>query len=59
MGQTFTEQELISFGNFLLSEKRKKSFTARAISFGLHKQVNHADLENWKHAQEQPVSQTA
>jgi hypothetical protein len=59
MGQQFTEEQIISFGNFLLSAKRKKSFTAKAISLGLHKQVNHADLENWKHAQDQRAAQTA
>lgn len=51
---TFTEAELVSFGNYMVSEERKNSFEA---SKDLHpgftveerlSQVHHADVENWK-----------
>ena len=41
------EQELISFGNYLLSDKRKKRLIKKVNA----KSVTHADLENWKHEQ--------
>lgn len=48
-----TEQDLISFGNYLLSDERRKLFEAKETSNGLSteerlKQVGHWDLENWK-----------
>ena len=32
----YTEKDLVSFGNFILSEREIK------------KEISHADLENWK-----------
>lgn len=40
--QTYTEEDLYSFGNYLLSEKRFKSLGEKA------KQINNTDLFNWK-----------
>jgi hypothetical protein len=56
MEQTFTETDLVKFGNYLLSTERKKHFDRDAIARGLHKQVNHADFENWKAEQKQEVA---
>lgn len=51
---SFSEAQLVSFGNYMVSEERKKSFEA---SKDLHpgvtveerlSQVHHADVENWK-----------
>ena len=47
------EQELISFGNYLLSDKRKKRLIKKVNA----KSVTHADLENWKHEQLAKTSQ--
>ncbi|MGH1520547.1 hypothetical protein [Chryseobacterium sp. JK1] len=38
----YTESDLVSFGNYLLSPKRKERIE------GEEKAVYHADLENWK-----------
>lgn len=39
--KTYTEKEMVDFGNYLLSDKRKKSVRKNK------KEVNHADLENF------------
>jgi hypothetical protein len=50
-----TEEDLVSFGNYLLSEKRKESFTDTEKDLSLPsieerlKLVNDVDLANWKH----------
>jgi len=55
----FNRKDLVSFGSYLLSEKRKSRFVEsykEAIRLGMHnplsveeslKNVNHADVENW------------
>ena len=45
MTNYYTEEDLVKFGNYLLSEKRKESFIVHQES---HLHVNHADLENYK-----------
>lgn len=47
------DQELISFGNYLLSDQRKKRLIKKVNA----KSVTHADLENWKHEQLAKTSQ--
>jgi hypothetical protein len=49
----FTEAELVTFGNYLLSETRKKAYRQHPELKSKHlkdrlSQVNHADLENFK-----------
>jgi hypothetical protein len=41
--------DLVKFGNYLLSEERLAHFDEEAIALGVHKEVNHADLENYIH----------
>jgi len=47
--QLFTRADLLTFGQYLLSAKRRKKYAA--VSHTLLKerltQVNHADIENW------------
>lgn len=54
MGQ-LTENDMVSFGNYLLSDERRKLYEGHpmfpdgeALEQRLA-QVNHADFENWKH----------
>lgn len=49
----YTQKELVSFGNYLLSEKRKQSFEAKPNLAPIEerlKEVNSIDLERerWK-----------
>lgn len=58
MGEAFTEQQLVSFGNYLLSQKRAK--TIKSAKGGVpasekRLSVCHADLENWKTTNAQPA----
>ena len=52
------EQDLISFGNYLLSEERKESFKANPqfpndeLLEERLSNVHHADIENWKYLQQ-------
>lgn len=49
METTFTEKQLVDFGNYLLSEKRKKLMKQSIVAPNeAQKYVHHADLENWK-----------
>lgn len=60
----FNRKDLVSFGSYLLSEKRKAKFEEsfkQAIRDGMDnpipvedklKEVHHADIENWIHQQE-------
>lgn len=41
--KTFTEKQLVSFGNYLLSKTRKENTSK--INRG---NVTHADFENWR-----------
>lgn len=54
----FTQKDLISFGQYLMSERRRKSFTRTSIDADMDgrelpptnkrlKNVYHADVENW------------
>lgn len=54
----FTQKDLISFGQYLMSERRRKSFTRTSIDADMDgrelpptnerlKNVYHADIENW------------
>ena len=54
----FTQEDLISFGQYLMSERRRKSFTRTSIDADMDgrelpptnerlKNVYHADVENW------------
>lgn len=54
----FTQKDLISFGQYLMSERRRKSFTRTSIDAEMDgrelpptnerlKNVYHADVENW------------
>ena len=57
----FNRKDLVSFGSYLLSEKRKAKFQqsfVEAISSGMQnplsveeslRMVHHADIENWIH----------
>jgi len=42
-----TEEQLVSFGNYLLSKERNE-----LVSEINKDKVTHADLENWKHKEE-------
>jgi hypothetical protein len=44
--KTFTRKQLVSFGNYLLSEQRKSLYEGQEVEQRLS-QVNHADVENW------------
>lgn len=44
--ENFTEKDLVSFGNFLLSKERQESVSAENQNA-----VTDADLANWKEAQ--------
>lgn len=50
--ENFTEKDLVSFGNFLLSKERQES-----VSTENQNAVTDADLANWKETQksEKPV----
>lgn len=39
----FNRKDLVSFGNYLLSEERKNQISKEGQN-----EVNHADVENWK-----------
>lgn len=61
----FTEEDLISFGTYLLSEERWDSFKQNpdfpnyeALDERLE-QVHHSDFENWKYLQSLPELQEA
>ena len=43
----FNRKDLVSFGSYLLSEKRKS-----LVSELNQNNVTHADIENWKYEQE-------
>ena len=45
---TYTEAQLIAFGNYLLSKERKESIVNEANQ----EQVTDADLRNWKGGEE-------
>jgi len=53
METLFTEQQIVSFGKYLLSKERRNSYKAvriKGISLDERlSQVNHADIENFKH----------
>jgi len=50
----FTKEDLVSFGNYLLSEERRKLYESHPLNHQLPPIedrlgcVNHSDLENWK-----------
>jgi hypothetical protein len=47
----FNRKDLVSFGNYLLSDKRRKLFEETESSLSIDerlKEVHHADVENWK-----------
>lgn len=52
--QHYTESDIVSFGNYMVSEERKNSFEAsKDLYTGVTveerlTQVHHADVENWK-----------
>lgn len=47
----FTEEDLISFGTYMISKERIKAIEASGLEFEqiaeLKKEVSSADLENW------------
>ena len=48
----YTEKDITSFGNYLLSDRRKQSVfssTDKEEAEEAFKSVSHADYENWKH----------
>lgn len=55
----FNKKDLVSFGNYLLSDERGRSFkaTEHIHPDSIHQRlsnVHHADIENWKELQKQP-----
>ncbi len=50
----FSEEEMVKFGNFLLSYERRQSYKNRKVKgYSLSErlsQVHHSDLENFKQA---------
>jgi len=47
--KVFTEKDLVSFGNYLLSEKREKLLKNHGnLNDETVRMVHHSDLENWK-----------
>lgn len=51
----YTEEELVRFGLYLLSEHRRKMLALNKNGIPLKeraKQVHHADFENWKFQEE-------
>lgn len=46
--QMYTQEELVKFGNYLLSKKRKDNFFKGNHRKSLLKEVNDVDLANWK-----------
>ena len=49
---TYTEKDITSFGNYLLSDRRKQSVFSspdKEEAEEAFKSVSHADYENWKH----------
>lgn len=47
----FNKKDMVSFGNYLLSEKRKARYEAIESPIPVEerlKHVNHADVERWK-----------
>ena len=49
---TYIEEQLVSFGNYMVSEQRKKRYSNRIKGVSKSERlahVNHADVENWKH----------
>lgn len=46
----FTEKDLVSFGNYLLSDERKQNFHEKDSE--LLKQVNDVDIQNWQETKE-------
>ncbi len=40
----FTKQDLVSFGNYLLSQQREKTIVHKEVK----RMVGHHDIENWK-----------
>ena len=60
----FNRKDLVSFGSYMMSEKRKARFEEMDIEFpkGLPakerlKQAHHADVENWIESKRNPSSQ--
>ncbi|GEJ46025.1 hypothetical protein [Chryseobacterium sp. ON_d1] len=43
--QTYTEKDLVIFGEYLLSKEREKRIDGKITA---KRRVYHADLENWK-----------
>jgi hypothetical protein len=46
--ESFSEKDLVKFGNFLLSDERNKMISSKESA----KNVHDADLANWKHTNE-------
>jgi ABC-type enterochelin transport system ATPase subunit len=44
----YTQKELVSFGNYLLSKKRLTYFDAKVKKLGQHRQVWDNDISNWR-----------
>ncbi len=53
----FTRQQLVAFGNYLLSEERKSNYTGEAVEERLSK-VNHSDVENWIEKELESIAET-
>jgi hypothetical protein len=64
----FNKKDMISFGEYLLSEERREDFENLARERSIHGMdnplpvdeslaiVHHADFENWKHSQKNSKS---
>lgn len=46
--KTFTEKELVNFGNYLFSRRRLTNFDARTKKLGQHREVWDNDIRNWQ-----------
>ena len=45
----YNRKDIVNFGNYLLSEERKKKMLKE-----FQKEVTHADIENWKETLKKP-----
>lgn len=53
--EVFTRRDLVTFGEYLLSAKRRKRYAKHKMPIPLEvrlSSVNHADVENWKEEQQ-------